>query len=330
MIVKAAGLFQKIKSNVGFDMEELDEVITSYSCSKTQTIAEVSNYIFSAGGKRIRPLLTILSAKCFGYSGAKHICLAAAVEFIHTATLLHDDVVDNSEMRRGKPTAQSKWGNKASILVGDYLFSQAFCLMAKAGSPHILDILSTASSIIAEGEVAQLENVSKLSLTREKYLEIISSKTAELFSAACQVGAALADVSDECEYAFANFGRNLGVSFQIIDDVLDYTGNSEIFGKTLGNDFEEGKVTLPVIITYQKAASEEKSFLEKVFAERVVESEDFDKLLSLFKKHNALDEAISQAKKYASLALAELAVAPDNIYKEILKEIIDFAIDRKH
>jgi len=245
--------------------------------SPVALIPEIAGYLISLGGKRLRPLLTIASAELCGYKGERHIHLAACVEFIHTATLLHDDVVDESTLRRGRQTANSLWNNKASVLVGDFLFSRAFELMVADGSLEVLDILSKASSAISEGEVLQLSMSHSLELTQETYLKIIESKTARLFSAATEVGAVVAKASAEERKALTQFGRALGIAFQLMDDILDYSANQGQLGKTIGDDFREGKVTLPLILAYQKGR--QNSFWEDVLAKETRDDNDLQKAL---------------------------------------------------
>jgi octaprenyl-diphosphate synthase len=295
--------------------------------SPVALIPQIAGYLISLGGKRLRPLLTIASAELCGYKGDRHIHLAACVEFIHTATLLHDDVVDESTLRRGRQTANSLWNNKASVLVGDFLFSRAFELMVADGSLEVLDILSKASSAIAEGEVLQLSMSHSLELTQETYLKIIESKTARLFSAATEVGAVVAKAPDEQRKALAQFGRALGIAFQLMDDILDYTANQGQLGKTIGDDFREGKVTLPLILAYQKGS--EASFWEDILAKETRDDNDLQKALSLLNESNALIESKQKAAIYVEEALACLTKFPPSPLKSALEELAHFSLHRE-
>lgn len=295
--------------------------------SPVTLIPEIAGYLISLGGKRLRPLLTIASAELCGYNGERHIHLAACVEFIHTATLLHDDVVDESTLRRGRQTANSLWNNKASVLVGDFLFSKAFELMVADGSLEILDILSKASSAISEGEVLQLSMSHSLELTQETYLKIIESKTARLFSAATEVGAVVAEASDEKRKALAQFGQALGIAFQLMDDILDYTANQGQLGKTIGDDFREGKVTLPLLLAYQKGS--EAAFWEDMLAKETRDDNDLQKALSLLNESNALIESKQKAAIYVEKALACLAKFPPSPLKYALEELAHFSLHRE-
>lgn len=295
--------------------------------SPVTLIPEIAGYLISLGGKRLRPLLTIASAELCGYKGERHIHLAACVEFIHTATLLHDDVVDESTLRRGRQTANFLWNNKASVLVGDFLFSRAFELMVADGSLEILDILSKASSAISEGEVLQLSMSHSLELTQEMYLKIIESKTARLFSAATEVGAVVAEASDEKRKALTQFGRALGIAFQLTDDILDYTANQGQLGKTIGDDFREGKVTLPLLLAYQKGS--EAAFWEDMLAKETRDDNDLRKALTLLNQSNALIESKQMAAIYVDEALACLTKFPPSPLKSALEELAHFSLHRE-
>lgn len=295
--------------------------------SPVALIPEIAGYLISLGGKRLRPLLTIASAELCGYKGERHIHLAACVEFIHTATLLHDDVVDESTLRRGQQTANSLWNNKASVLVGDFLFSRAFELMVADGSLEVLDILSKASSAISEGEVLQLSMSHSLELTQETYLKIIESKTARLFSAATEVGAVVAKASDEERKALTQFGRALGIAFQLTDDILDYTANQGQLGKTIGDDFREGKVTIPLLLAYQKGR--EAPFWEDMLAKETRDDDDLQKALSLLNESNVLIESKQMATIYVEEALACLTKFPPCPLKSALEELAHFSLHRE-
>ena len=258
----------------------------------------MSNHIINSGGKRIRPLLTLAIAKLCGYSGSRHIILASVIEYIHTATLLHDDVVDNSKKRRGKKTANFVWGNKSSILVGDFLLSKAFRILISDGSLKCIDIISKASEKISFGEVKQLMSVRKLETSESEYLEIINSKTAVLFSAACQLSSEISEISIEMKKSLKEFGRYLGICFQIIDDTLDYFSEEKIFGKEIGNDFSEGKMTLPLILLYKRSSNKEKLFLEYLINKDKLSKKDFLVLLKKMNRLNIKNDCLDKAKTF--------------------------------
>lgn len=325
--------FQDILNQLAPDLKKVDETLLEFAQGKSPLIQEISNHLISSGGKRIRPVLLILAAElCGTKSGNDHHNLAAAVELIHSATLLHDDVVDVSEIRRGKKTANAIWDNKASILVGDYLFSIAFQLMVRGKNLRVLDLLSKASSIMADGEVMQLENSSDVTLSLEKYFEIIFGKTAVLFSAACECGALVNNRPEAEITALGEFGKNLGIIFQIIDDVLDYSSQEKVLGKDIGNDFFEGKVTLPIILTYQEASETEKKFISEVFTKSLIAAEknqnDFNEMLALMKKCDGLGLAKDLAAEYHSLALKNLEIFSDSTAKQNLITILDYSLAR--
>jgi octaprenyl-diphosphate synthase len=325
--------FQEVLNNFDADLKKVNEIILSYSIGKSELIQEISTHLINSGGKRIRPILLLISAKLCGsqHEENQHY-LASAVEMIHSATLLHDDVVDMSEIRRGKKTANALWDNKASILVGDYLFSLSFQLMVKSQNLAILDLLAKTSSIIADGEVLQLQNSTNIDLTEDKYFEIIFGKTAVLFSACCEVGALLNNrPKDEIE-ALRLFGKYLGMVFQIVDDILDYSSDESTLGKDIGNDFFEGKVTLPIIKTYQKADFANKKLISDMFANNFQQSEknqnDFTKIYDLINKFDGINEAKKSAKSLANQALEQLNIFPDNVYKNYLSTILEYSLQR--
>jgi octaprenyl-diphosphate synthase len=326
--------FTKISQNVAVELELVNKTILDSSEGKAPLISQITDHLVSGGGKRLRPILTILSAKLCGYnSGNRHCNLAAAVELIHSATLLHDDVVDESYLRRGKKTANSIWDNKASILVGDYLLSVAFQLMTKDGSLEVLDVLSKTSGIMADGEVMQLMNSNDLKITQEKYLEIIASKTAILFSAATKVGAIITNCDEAQKKSLADFGSNLGVAFQIIDDILDYSADEKTLGKKIGDDFFEGKITLPIIITYKKSSDLEKSRIKEIFANNLISdeksNESFVEMMDLIKKHDGIKDSFEKAVFYQKMAIENLEKFPDNEAKSMLLGILEYGIFRK-
>ena len=311
------------------DMQAVDKLINSYITSNvTPVISELSNHLINAGGKRLRPLLTLAASDLCNYSGASHIKLAAAIEFIHTATLLHDDVVDESFQRRGKPTANILWDNQSSVLVGDYLFSKSFQLMVETGSLKVLSILADASSTISEGEILQLSAVKNIKTDESAYFKIIEGKTAALFSAATEVGAVISNVEDKEADALANFGKALGISFQITDDLLDYVGSEEVLGKNIGDDFKEGKVTLPLIKAISKSSKEEKRFWEEVINKGMQKSSDLEHALLLMRQHNVFDETRSEAIKWSKKARNYLDIFPESKTKVILQELTSFVVER--
>lgn len=319
-----------IKKLVKEDLELMDNIINERLIKKDQLIQDITYHIINSGGKRLRPVLTILSTKLFNQKADNRcIYLAVAVEFIHTATLLHDDVVDHSKLRRGLPTANKNWGNKESILVGDCLLSQAFLLMSEDNDPEIIRILSKAAAIIAEGEVKQLSSIANLSLDIEGYIQTISAKTAELFAASCQVGTCIATSDKKSQNAMYQFGLNLGIAFQIIDDVLDYSANQKTLGKNIGDDFKEGKVTLPIILAYLDSNENEKYFWERTINNKVQQENDFQHALLIFKKYNIIDKCMKIAESFTEKAREYLDLAPDNIIKASLSDVLDFSISRE-
>ncbi len=309
------------------DLDETNRIILDRMHSDVELIPTLARHLIAAGGKRLRPVLTLGSAKLCGYEGDRACKLAACVEFIHTATLLHDDVVDESDLRRGNETANVLWGNQASVLVGDFLFSRSFQLMVEDGSLDVLRILSNASAVIAEGEVLQLMNVGDITITQQSYLEVITAKTAALFEAACEVGAVVAGRSEEECKALAMYGNKLGIAFQLIDDALDYSAEQQALGKTIGDDFREGKVTLPVLLAYEQGTEEEKDFWKRVI-EAEQSEEDLDQALDLIRKHDTLAATFEEAKRYGETAKSALDIFPDSPEKAALKAAVDFAVER--
>lgn len=322
--------FNALRDLVAADMAKVNETIIREMHSPVALIPQLAGHIVASGGKRLRPMLTLASAGLVGYEGERHINLAACVEFIHTATLLHDDVVDESALRRGKDTANAVWGNQASVLVGDFLFSRAFQLMVADGSLKVLKILSDASAVIAEGEVHQLVTTNDVETTEAAYLEVIESKTAVLFAAAAQIGAVVADRPDGEETALESFGRNLGVAFQLVDDVLDYSAEQEALGKTVGDDFREGKVTLPVILAYAAADDEERAFWARVIGELDQRDGDLAHAQALMAKHGTLAKSLARARDYADAAQRDLDLFAPTAHRRALEEVIDFCVDRAY
>ncbi|MBV8839237.1 MAG: polyprenyl synthetase family protein [Alphaproteobacteria bacterium] len=310
------------------DMERVNGVILSRTGSEVTMIPEVANHLINSGGKRLRPMLTLAMAQLAGYQGDGHVKLAAAVEFMHTATLLHDDVVDESEMRRGRLAARMLWGNEASVLVGDFLLGQAFKMMVEVGSMRSLDILSTAAAVIAEGEVMQLGAAKNTATTEDEYLAVIRAKTAELFAAACEVGPTIAGLSKDEQAACRSFGMNLGVAFQLVDDALDYGGKSAKLGKNVGDDFRDGKITLPVVLSFRRGSDSERVFWRRTLEDGDATDADLETAVGLMNKHRALEDTIKRARHYGSIAKDALALFPDSRMKAALVEAVDFSIGR--
>jgi len=325
-----AGSLERLNRLVAADMERVNATILSRTGSEVAMIPEVANHLISSGGKRLRPMLVLAMAKLAGYGGDGHIKLAAAVEFMHTATLLHDDVVDESDMRRGKLAARMLWGNEASVLVGDFLLGQAFKMMVEVGNLHALDILSSAAAVIAEGEVMQLGAAKNMATNEDEYLAVIRAKTAELFAAACEVGPALANRGKAEQAACRSFGMNLGVAFQLIDDALDYGGKSAKLGKNVGDDFREGKITLPVVLSFRRGNESERAFWTRTLAQGDVAEDDLETAIALVTKHNAIEDTVGRARHYGAIATDALALVPSSEIKTALEETVQFCIARAH
>jgi len=311
------------------DMEAVNDLIRDRMASKhAPRIPEVTRHLVDAGGKRLRPMLTLAAAHMCGYGGPFHVHLAATVEFIHTATLLHDDVVDESAQRRGRPTANLLWDNKSSVLVGDYLFSRSFQLMTETGSLEVLRILSNASATIAEGEVLQMTAAQDLATDEAVYLQVVRGKTAALFSAATEVGGVIAGAEDTIVRDLFEYGDALGIAFQIVDDLLDYQGQSATTGKNVGDDFRERKLTLPVIKAVACADAEERAFWSRTIERGHQEDGDLDHALSLLKRHSALEETRQDAINWAGKAKAAMARAPGHTLRDILIDLADYVVER--
>ncbi len=315
---------------VADDMRAVNELIVQRMHSPVAMIPQLAGHIVAAGGKRLRPLLTLASARMCGYAGRRHIALAASVEFIHTATLLHDDVVDESDLRRGLASANAVWGNKASVLVGDFLFSRSFELMVEDGSLSVLSILSRASSLIAEGEVMQLITQNDTETGETQYLEVIKAKTAQLFAAACRIGAIIAARPKVEEDALETFGMNLGIAFQLTDDVLDYSAKQMALGKTVGDDFREGKITLPVVLAFRRGDEAERAFWRRTLETVDQRQGDLERAVDLMEKHKALADTVERARHYGAIARDGLGIFDDGPEKRALVEIIDFCIERTY
>ncbi|MGA1800843.1 polyprenyl synthetase family protein [Rhizobium sp. HT1-10] len=312
------------------DMERVNQLILSKAGSDVQMIPEVAEHLISSGGKRLRPMLTLASAGLFGYKGDNHIKLATSVEFMHTATLLHDDVVDESDLRRGRSTARMIWGNQASVLVGDFLLGQAFRMMVDVGSLEALDVLSTAACVIAEGEVLQLSVAKNMETTEDDYLSVIRAKTAALFAAAAEVGPIVANTGKSGRNAMKSYGTNLGLAFQLVDDALDYGGKAADLGKNVGDDFREGKITLPVILAYRRGTQDERAFWRDAIEGGNSSEANLEKAMGLITKYGALNDTIGRAVHYGTIARDALAPLPESPWKSALLEVIDFSIERVH
>ncbi|WP_298839323.1 polyprenyl synthetase family protein [uncultured Roseobacter sp.] len=311
------------------DMDSVNTLIRTRMASEhAPRIPEVTAHLVDAGGKRLRPMLTLAAAHLCGYKGPFHINLAATVEFIHTATLLHDDVVDESGQRRGRPTANLLWDNKSSVLVGDYLFSRSFQLMVETGSLRVLDILSNASATIAEGEVLQLTASQDLATTEEIYLQVVRGKTAALFSAATEVGGVIADAPEAHVRALFSYGDALGIAFQIVDDLLDFQGDTGATGKNVGDDFRERKLTLPLIKAVAQADAEERAFWVRTIEKGRQEEGDLETALSLLHKHRALEDTAAEARMWANSARDALGPLPDHEIKTMLSDLADYVVER--
>ena len=317
-----------INNLVAGDLKEVNALIMRRMESEVPLIPQIAGHIVAGGGKRIRPILTLASARLCGYSGKRQLGLAACIEFIHTATLLHDDVVDQSRLRRGRDTANSLWGNKPSVLVGDFLFSRAFQMMVEDGSLAVLAVLSRASARIAEGEVQQLMTANDLSTSETTYLEVVKGKTAVLFAAACQVGAIVSEHSHAAEEAMECYGLNLGIAFQLADDAIDYVSQSATMGKAKGDDFRDGKITLPVILAYRRGSEIEREFWRRALEKMEQKDGDLDHAIALLHRHRAIEDTIERARHYGAIARDALGIFPGHAAKTALLEAIDFTIER--
>ncbi len=325
---KSPASLDRLSSLLQSDLQRVNAVILARMQSPVALIPQLAGHIIAAGGKRLRPMLTLAAARLCGYPGDRHIALAAAVEFIHTATLLHDDVVDASGLRRGLATANSVWGNKSSVLVGDFLFSRAFQLMVEDGSLKVLEILSEASATIAEGEVLQLVTSNDVETTEEAYLEVINAKTAQLFAAASRIGAVLANRPAAEESALEAFGRNLGMAFQLVDDMLDYSARQIDLGKSIGDDFRDGKITLPIVLALRASDDQERQFWRRTLEDMDQADGDLDQAIGLLHRHDTLRATLARAAEYGAAARQALAVFGDGVERQALDEVIDFCLDR--
>ncbi len=317
-----------VSALVADDLANVDRTIHRHLANPVALIPELARHVTDAGGKRIRPLVTLLGARAAGYSGERHIGLAAVIEFIHTATLLHDDVVDNSLERRGQESANAIWGNSASVLVGDFLFSQAFRLMVADGSLAVLRLLSDAAALIAQGEVMQLTTTSNTATTEDEYLEVVQAKTAQLFMAAAAVGGHLIEHNPITLTALERYGRQLGTAFQLTDDALDYAGQSSVTGKPLGGDFREGRLTLPVILAYARANEHERAFWERTLGRREQAPEDFSEACQIIRSRGTIAETLKRAVACSDDAVAALGALPGSVFRDGLADLAQLAASR--
>jgi len=320
----------RLSSLLKGDLEQVNALIVERMQSPVALIPQLAGHIVAAGGKRLRPMLTLATSRMCGYRGDRHIALAASVEFIHTATLLHDDVVDASDLRRGLATANAVWGNKPSVLVGDFLFSRAFQLMVEDGSLKVLDILSRASAVIAEGEVLQLVTSNDIKTTEEAYLCVINAKTAQLFAAASRIGAVLGGRSEAEELALDSFGRSLGIAFQLVDDMLDYSACEVELGKTVGDDFRDGKITLPVVLALRAADECEQQFWRRTLEDLEQRDGDLERAIETMSRHGTLAATRERAREYGLEARRALMSFRDGPERQALDEVIDFCLERSY
>jgi octaprenyl-diphosphate synthase len=311
-------------------MERVNRIIVERTGSRVALIPEVARYLIDSGGKRLRPMVTIASAQACSYRGEGDVKLAASVEFMHTATLFHDDVVDESNTRRGKRAARLVWGNQESVLVGDFLLGQAFKMMVEVGSLEALEVLAAAAATIAEGEVLQLTTAKNTETTEDEYLDVVRAKTAVLFSAAAEVGAILGGADRAVRAAFRSYGINLGIAFQLIDDALDYGGQAPMLGKDVGDDFREGKVTLPVVLAYRRGTREERAFWKRTLVDGDIGATDLNQAVALLERTRALKDTVERARHYGAMANDALAPLPDEPFRNALLQAVAFCIARAH
>jgi len=315
---------------VADDLKAANIAIVERMHSPVSLIPQLAGHIIAAGGKRLRPMLTLASARMCGYTGDRHVLLSACIEFIHTATLLHDDVVDESDLRRGAASANALWGNKPSVLVGDFLFTRSFALMVEDGDLEVLRILSQGSSILAEGEVLQLVTANDTETSESAYMEVIQAKTAELFAAAAELGPVIAERPKKEQEAFRAYGLNLGIAFQLVDDVLDFSAKQEKLGKAVGDDFREGKITLPIVLAFARGSDEERTFWRRTMEELDQNDGDIEHAMELLEKHKALTDTIERARHFGAIARDALGVFPESDIKTALLDVVDFCIDRAY
>ena len=318
-------VIKKIHKIVGQDISKIDALIVEMIQGHVPVITQVTKHLLGSGGKRLRPALTLLSARLLNYTGSSHIGVATSIELIHTSTLIHDDVVDDSSMRRGKATANTIWSNRRCILVGDFLLSQAFKILVQEQCLRTLEVVAKTSAIIAEGEIKQINSIGNLDITFDEYKDIIYSKTASLFGTACQIGAILNKSSSQIEESMLNFGVNLGIAFQIVDDVLDYTNT---LGKNLGDDFHEGKMTLPIIVAYQYANTQEKKFWKRTISQHDIQDGDLQLAIEQMHKYDVVTICKSTILQFIDEALKSIDIIPDNHIKDLLRELPMWIIRR--
>lgn len=321
---------EPLSALVADDLQAVNRLIVEHMHSPVAMIPQLASHIVAAGGKRLRPMLTLASAKLCDYQGERHLGLAACVEFIHTATLLHDDVVDASDLRRGLATANAVWGNKPSVLVGDFLFSRAFQLMTADGSLDVLRILSNASAIIAEGEVLQLMTANDITSDETAYMQVIEAKTAALFAAACRIGAVVAERPAAEEEALERFGSGFGIAFQLVDDVLDYSALQADLGKAVGDDFRDGKITLPVVLAIQRGDAAERAFWQRCMEEQDQREGDLEQAIDYLQRHDALADAMGRARDYGNSAREALDGFAEGPAKAALLQVVEFCVDREY
>ena len=330
MAQNRAPSLEPLQKLVADDLVRINQAIVDSMQSRVPLIPQLAGHIIAAGGKRIRPMLVLAAARMCGYTGSRQINLAAAVEFIHTASLLHDDVVDDSDLRRGNATANVIWGNEASVLVGDFLFSRAFQLMVADGSLDVLSCLANASAVISEGEVLQLETSKDITTSEDAYLDVITAKTAALFSAACRVGGLVANRPQAELEALDGFGRDLGIAFQLVDDALDYTSHQATMGKNVGDDFREGKITLPVILAVRRGDEDECGFWRRCMEQGRQGDGDLAQAMALIERHDAIEDTINRARHYGQKARDGLGIFTDGAARQALSEAVEFCIQRAY
>jgi octaprenyl-diphosphate synthase len=322
-------MYQQIRSVVESDFIAVDQFIISQLHSSVPLVENIGHYIVEAGGKRLRPVLVLLAAKSCNVNSDQHIALAAVIEFIHTATLLHDDVVDMSALRRGRPTVNAEWNNPSSVLVGDFIYSRAFQILVQIGDMKIMDIIADTTNKIAEGEVLQLINKHNPDASEQNYMQVIQNKTAILFQAAAQCGAMVSNATSEQEFALKTFGMHLGIAFQLIDDVLDYDGNSEAMGKNIGDDLAEGKPTLPLIYALEHADESDASLIRQCLAQQELAEESLTQVIQIVRDCGALDYTRNLAAVESEKALSSLTALPQSQYRDALERLVKFSIDRR-
>ncbi len=325
-----ASPLERLSGLLADDLKASNVAIVERMHSRVSLIPQLAGHLIAAGGKRLRPLLTLATTRMCGYEGQRHILLAACVEFIHTATLLHDDVVDDSDLRRGETSANALWGNKPSVLVGDFLFTRAFSLMVEDGDLDVLRILSQATATLAEGEILQLITANDTETDEAAYMDVIKAKTAALFAAAAELGPVIAKRPQAEQKALHTYGKNLGVAFQLIDDVLDFSARQDALGKAVGDDFREGKITLPIILAFARADADERTFWRRTMEDLDQRDGDMEHAQTLLGRHKALDDTVARARRYATQAQQALGIFPESEIKSALFDTVDFCIERAY